>query len=554
MVRRIFVCTTMAASMLAFGCRSTQRHHVPASSNVPLFSGLGNHTRDVTTHSPLAQKYFNQGLVLTFAFNRDEAIRAFTEAARLDPDCAMAWWGIAYCNGPHINRPAMTEGQSTAAWEALQKAVARKDKGTLTEQALIEALAQRYASSPPTDRRALDEAYASAMRAVWHAHCSDADVGTLYAEAMMDLRPWNLWTKEGEAQPDTEEIIAALDGALRINPNHPGANHYYIHALEASPQPERAMAAADRIRRSVPFSGHLVHMPSHIDVLTGEWAQAVRQNELAVAADAEYRILVPKQDFYRMYMGHNHHMLTFAAMMSGRGAEALKAARDLKAAIPADYMTKNVAVVDPFHGADIDVLMRFGRWDDILAEPAPPAILPFSSAKYRFARGVAFAAKGDVAKAQEQQSAFRTAAAAVPEGTMLAINSAKDVLAIADHMLEGEIAFRRGNIDQAEAALRQAITIEDNLGYMEPPEWIQPVRHTLGAILLHAGRYEDAEEVYRADLAKWPNNGWSLYGLGECLRAENKMVEAREVERDFRKTWAKADLQIATSCLCVAKK
>lgn len=535
------------------GCRSARRHPVPASSNVPLFSGLGNHTRTVTTSSPLAQKYFNQGLVLTFAFNHDEAIRAFTEAARLDPQCAMAWWGIAYGHGPHINNPAMTEARSAAAWDALQKAVTHKDKGTLAEQALIEALTYRYASPPPTDRRPLDEAYANAMRAVWHAHCADADIGTLYAEAMMNLRPWDLWTRDGQPQPGTEEIVATLDVVLRLDANHPGANHLYIHAVEASPEPQRALAAADRLRRSVPFSGHLVHMPSHIDVLTGQWAQAVRQNELAIAADREYRTIVPRQDFYRMYMGHNHHMLSFAAMMSGRSGEALAAAKELKESIPTDYLNKNPIIVDPFWSSDTDVLMRFGRWDEILAQPAPPAILPYSTAKRHFARGVAHAAKGQVEEARREQQAFRTAAAAVPADRLLAINYAKDALAVAEHMLEGEIAFRQGDIAGAEAALRQAIAAEDNLRYMEPPEWIQPVRHTLGAILLHAGRYEDAEEVYRADLAKWPDNGWSLYGLAECLRMRNEPVETREVERAFRRTWAKADVQIKSSCLCVAR-
>jgi len=554
MLQKMLLGSFMFTLIWITGCRSTSRHHVPASSNVPLFSGLGDHTRKVTTNSPLAQKYFNQGLIWTFAFNHDEAIRAYTEAARLDPDCAMAWWGIAYANGPHINNPAMTDARSAAAWDAVQKAVARKDKGTLTEQALIEALAQRYAASPPADRGPLNQAYADAMRAVWHAHCGDADVGTLYAESLMDLRPWDLWTKDGQPQPGTEEIIAALDGALRLNPNHPGANHLYIHAVEASPEPERALAAADRIRNSVPFSGHLVHMPSHIDVLTGQWSQAVRQNELAAAADAEYRRLVPKQDFYRMYMGHNHHMLAFAAMMSGRSAEALTAARDLKAAIPADFLAANPLIVDPFYDSDTDVLMRFGRWDDVLAQPKPPSGLTYTTAKWHFARGVAYAAKGQVDKARDEQAAFRAVAATIPPDRVLSINLAKDVLAVADPMLEGEIAFRKGDISGAESALRQAIAAEDALRYMEPPEWIQPVRHTLGAILLHAGRYEDAEEEYRADLDKWPGNGWSLFGLAECLRAKNDMVEAREVEKDFRKTWAKADVQIASSCLCVAKK
>lgn len=547
MLRTAYVLFLLLSCTLT-GCRSTNR----AAGGPPLFDGIGSHGRPVTTSSPQAQRYFDQGLTLAYAFNHDEAIRSFTEAARLDPDCAMAWWGVALCHGPHINNPTMTPERSQAAWDALQKAIALKHKATPSERALIDALSKRYAFPIPEDRIPLDHAYARAMRDVWLAHRRDADIGSLYAEAMMDLRPWDLWTDDGKPQPGTEEIVAVLEEVQRLNPDHPGALHLYIHAIEASPQPEKAMAAADRLRDLVPMSGHLVHMPSHIDVLTGRWALAADQNVKAIDADRQYRKISPRQDFYRVYMTHNHHMLMFASMMEGRGKVALKAARELVNDVPEDYARREAAFVDPYMGAPYDVLKRFGRWDDLLREPQPPDYLPITTAMWRFHRGLAYAAKGQLGEALKEQAAFEQAAANLPADAAMAINPAKDILAIARHMLRGEIAFRRGAIDDAVSELRQGIEIEDRLRYMEPPEWIQPVRHTLGAILVHAGRYDEAEKVYREDLTKWPNNGWSLYGLTQSLRgrgADAKEIE--ESEKRFREVWARADQKIGASCLCV---
>ncbi len=533
------------------GCRAGNRA-ATAGGPPPLFDGIGSHRRPVTTSSSQAQRYFDQGLTLAYAFNHDEAIRSFTEAARLDPDCAMAWWGVALCHGPHINNPTMTTERSQAAWDALQKAVALKNKANPTERALIDALSRRYAFPIPEDRIPLDQAYARAMRDVWQAHRRDADVGALFAEAMMDLRPWDLWTDDGKPQPGTEEIVAVLEEVQRLSPDHPGALHLYIHAIEASPHPEKAMAAADRLRNLVPMSGHLVHMPSHIDVLTGRWALASDQNVKAIDADRRYRKLSPRQDFYRVYMTHNHHMLMFAAMMEGRGRLALQAARELVNDVPEDYARREAAFVDPYMGAPYDALKRFGRWDDLLREPQPPDYLPITTAMWRFHRGLAFAAKGQVAEAVQEQAAFEQAAAKVPADAVMAINPAKDILAIARHMLRGEIAFRRAAIDEAVSELRRGIEIEDRLSYMEPPEWIQPVRHTLGAILVHAGRYDEAEKVYREDLVKWPNNGWSLYGLTQSLRGRGAGAqEIEESEKRFREVWARADQKIGASCLCV---
>ncbi len=544
----------VAALVFLAGCGGPARHTYPAGAQAPLFAEIGPHHRKVSTSSALAQRYFDQGFTWAYAFNHDEAIRSFGEAARIDPQCAMAWWGIALCNGPHINNPLMTPEQSRQAWEALEKARALRAHADPIEQALIDALGHRYANPAPSDRRPFDEAYAAAMRGVWEAHPRDPDVGTLYAEALMDLRPWDLWSRDGEPRPETPQVLAVLDQVLRLDADNPGANHLYIHAVEASPHPERANTAADRLRRLVPVSGHLTHMPSHIDVLTGRWDLAAAQNERAIRADRAYRQVSPKQGFYRVYMAHNHHMLAFASMMSGRSAAAVSAARNIVESVPEDYMREQPALVDPFMGATYDALKRFGRWDDILAEPAPPDILPISTAMWRFSRAVALAAKGNVAEARQEQAAFRAAVARVPADALFSINKAHDVLRVAEDMLEGEIAYREGRIDAAVAALRRAIEREDALLYMEPPEWIQPVRHTLGAVLLDAGRHAEAEQVYRADLRKWPHNGWSLYGLSRALEAQGREDEADEAEKQFDRAWARADVAIKSSCRCVERK
>jgi len=521
--------------------------------DVPLYEGMGSHHREVTTSSALAQRYFDQGLVWAYAFNHDEAIRSFTKAAELDPGCAMAWWGIALCNGPHINNPVLPPERAAAAWEALQKAIAAKAGSSPIECALIEALSKRYADPPPADRSALDRAYAEAMARIWEKYPRDPDVGTLFAEAMMDLRPWDLWTQGREANPGTRKIVAALEEVLRMDPDHPGANHLYIHAVEPSPHPEKANAAAERLRTLVPASGHLVHMPSHIYVLTGRWADASRRNESAIAKDTAYRKTSPKQGFYHIYMLHNHHMLAFASMMEGRSEAAIRAARHVYDSVPADYMEREAALVDPYMGAVYDALKRFGRWDEILKEPAPPSFLRITTAMWRLNRAVAYAAKGLIDLAGQERAAFDKAASQVPEDALMAINPAKQVLEIARHFLDGEIAYRRGRIEESVAELREAIALEDRLRYMEPPEWMQPVRHTLGAVLLDAGRHEEAEEVYREDLARWPENGWSLHGLSRCLRARGATEEAARIEERFHTTWARADAPIGSSCLCVSK-
>lgn len=542
------------AALALAGCAAQDRPPVATGpAHARLFEGTGSHARPVTTASAEAQRYFNQGLVFAYSFNHDEAIRSFTRAAELDPNLAIAWWGVALCNGPHINNPSLPPDRAAAAWEALQKAQAVREHASEIEQALIDAVAQRYADPPPADRRALDEAYAAAMGALWQSHPDDTDVGALYAEALMDLQPWNLWTKSGEPVGRANEIVAVLESVLEKDPRHPGACHLYIHAVEASPHPDRALAAADVLRTAVPIAGHMVHMPSHIDVRVGKWSLAADQNSAAIAADRRYRQIVPRHGFYHLYMAHNHHFLAWASMMEGRSEAALKAAREMSAGIPQEFIESSGPIVDAVAGITFEVLMRFGRWDDILNEPEPAEQLPITRALWRFARGVALAAKGNVQAAQAEQLAFREARQNVPEGAMMAINPARHVLDIAEHMLSGEILYRQGRIDEAAFELRRAVKLEDDLIYMEPPDWIQPTRHTLGAVLMAAGRHAQAEQVYRDDLARWPENGWALFGLSECLKARGAAAEATEFQKRFERAWSRADTRIRATCLCVAR-
>lgn len=545
-----YAITVFSLSLLV-GCSGGNDGVREASGPPPLFEGMGHHAMWITTSASEAQAYFNQGLTWAYAFNHDEAIRSFKEAARHDPNCAMAYWGIALCNGPHINNPIMTPERSKAAWDAAQKAVALSPNSNYPEQQLIKAVAARYAPEHPENRRPYDEAYAAAMHDVYDMDINNADMATLYAEALMDLQPWDLWNKDGSPKGRTNEILAVLEQALKINPNHPGANHLYIHAVEASTNPERGIASADRLRDMVPMSGHLVHMPSHIDVQVGRWPMAADQNEKAIAADKKYRAISPKQGFYNLYMAHNHHFLTFACMMEGRSEMALKAARTMLASIPDDFIKNQPGFADPFLSIATDVLKRFGKWDEILREPKPRGQLPISMAMWHFTRGVAYAAKGRVGEARSEQESFRNAVKKVPEGALTGINPAHKVLSIADKMLMGEIAYREGKLDEADKVLREAIAIEDDLLYMEPPEWIQPVRHALGAMLTEAKRYSEAEQIYGDDLKAWPENGWALHGLAACLKGQGKTEEAKAVEARFAKAWARADVKIGSSCFCV---
>jgi tetratricopeptide (TPR) repeat protein len=522
------------------------------STEVPLFDGLGAYTRKVTTQSKPAQQYFEQGMKFLFGFNHGAAVRSFQEAARLDPECAMAHWGVALASGPHINFPLVPPDKAVQAWNALRLAQQHAARGTVVERDLIEALSRRYANPQPEDRAPLDQAYADAMRKVWQKHSRDVDVAVLFAEAMMDLRPWNQWTPEGEAQPGTVEVIATLDAALKLQPAHPFANHLYIHAIEASPNPGRALAAADRLRELQPGLAHNVHMPSHIDVRVGRWHEAILANQKAVEADRRYRAMVgPPRDLIIMYAAHNDHMLAYAAMMTGQRTLALNHIRKMVTEIPEDFLREYAMMAEGIVAMPYEVMIRFGLWDEVLAAPDHPDYMVFTRAFRRAARGIAAAAKGDISAARTEQAAFVEASQLVPADESFGNNLAQAILAVVTPMLEGEILVHEGKIDAGIAKLREAVKAEDALKYDEPPGWILPVRHALGATLMAAGRFADAEQVYRDDLARLPENGWSLFGLMRSLKLQEKAKEAATIEARFKKIWAKADIELASSCLCL---
>ena len=500
----------------------------PPADSVPLYTNLGDHRHPISSRVAGAQAYFDQGLRLVYAFNHAEAIRAFEAAARLDPRCAICHWGAAVAYGPNINAP-MDSASGARAWMHLQRAVALAPGASPKERDYIEALAVRYAAVPSADRARLDSAYARAMRLVADRHPDDDDAQTLYAEALMDLSPWNYWAG-GTLRPDGAEAVRRLERVLQRDPRHPGACHYFIHAVEAV-QPERAVACAERLAALMPGAGHIVHMPAHIYIRVGRYADAIAANEHAVHADESYIAAEGPAGVYPIaYYPHNYHFLAFAATLAGRGSQAVEAARAVTRTVPAE-VARQVPPVEPLVPFAHVTLATFGRWDELLREPLPPAELRFASALAHYARGLAYAATDRRAEAEAALDSVRRTAAATPSG------DSRTVLEIATHALAGDIAMRRGRLADAERELRAAMRLEDGLTYIEPPLWPQPVRHALGAVLLLAGRPADAEVVYREDLVRFPENGWSLRGLAQSLRAQRRTAEAEEVEGRFRKAW-----------------
>jgi tetratricopeptide (TPR) repeat protein len=512
---------------------------------------LGHHTFPVTTTSREAQRAFDRGLTLAYSFGHYAAEQEFRNALKADPNCAMAYWGIALVNGPHINFPFVPPDKAAAAWGALTNAQALAGKTTPLEQSLIKALSARYANPQPDDRAPLDLAYANAMRELWKANPGNADVGTLFVEAAMDLHPWDLW-QAGKPQPWTPEIVETLEIILKLNPQHPGANHLYVHAVEASPHPEKAVPSADRLAKLVPDSSHMVHMPAHIYARVARWEDAAAANRQAMQADTRYRAAFPRPGFYAMYMAHNTHFLAYVSMMQGRSNDTIRLARQMVAEIPDDFLKNYAGIADGFIIFPSEALMRFGRWDEILAEPKPREGFPLSLALWHFTRAVALSALNKPEAALAEKAELTKATAAVPKDYTFGNASAANLLAIAGHVLDGEMEAKAGKYDEAIATLREAVHIEDGLLYDEPPDWIQPVRHTLGAVLLRAGKPAEAEIVYREDLVNYPGNGWSLMGLRDALRQQGKTEEAKTVDAKLRKVWAKADIKPTTTCYCQA--
>jgi tetratricopeptide (TPR) repeat protein len=516
-----------------------------------LFSGTGAHTRAITGAKLETQRYFDQGVAFITSFNHDEGLRAMEYATQLDPECAMAWWGVALACSPHINNTSVSEARAKQAYEALARAEKFSGPCTSAEKALIYAMGVRFSDDPKAKRAPLDEAYKAAMREVWKANPGDADIGAWTADAMMMLRPWDLWRKNGEAQPGTEEVLAVLEATLRLNPRQPLANHLSVHANEASSQPERGDAAANMLREIAPGLGHMVHMSSHIDVRRGRWEEAIVANTRAIAANRAYREVADhKLSGYLGYMGHDYHMLTYAAMMGGRGALAAQTMKDLFAQMPPEWERESEAG-DGYFAMHFDVMKRFGKWDEILAAPEPIERYTHARAWRFLARGVARAAMGDAVGARAEEKEFLAARAKIPAKAVYRKNPLSDIMTIAAQFLDGEILLREGRAEAGFAALREAIAGEDKLRYAEPPAWAQPVRHALGAALLQRNRLAEAEEVYREDLARTADNGWSLFGLSQSLRLQNKNAdEAAALEAKFKHVWAKADITLTSSCFC----
>lgn len=514
------------------------------------YDGFSGYARTVTTNADEAQRWFDQGIQLLYGFNHDEAIRSFERAATVDPSCAMAWWGVAYARGLHINKPEMSEEQSRLAYEAAEQAAAAIDNESPVEKALVRAIGERYQWPTPEDRGPLDQRYAAAMERVWHQFPDDADVGALYAESLMNLQPWDLWTGDGKPKGRVLEVLGVLERTLAKTPEHPGANHFYIHAIEASPWPEKGTEAAERLTALVPGAGHLVHMPAHIFIRTGRYAEASDANERAIEADEAYFAVAPEPDFYSLYFVHNIHFLAYAAMMEGRYETAIAAARKIEEKIPPAFLRKYVELADGFMPTTYYVMIRFGKWEEILAEPEPEDWRLFSRAEWHIARAIAFAALGQNNKGQRELEAMDKIAADLTDDWTMGNNRATEVIAIARKMAEGELAFHSGERERAFQLLREAITLEEQLRYDEPPGWMQPVRHALGALLMADEQYAEAESVYRADLQRHPNNAWSLLGLEQSLRGQGKTEEAIALADQVQKAWARADVKPVASCYC----
>jgi len=518
----------------------------PTGALAPRLQNLGKHTFPVTTKGKDAQLFMNQGLNLSYAFNHAEAGRAFREAARLDPDLAMAYWGQALVLGPNINA-AMDPNNEATARELVQKAVALKSKASAREQAYIDALAERY-SGNAAERADRDRAYAAAMLKLQQRFPDDLDAATLYAESMMDLRPWGYWTRDGQPHEGIAEVVSLIEKVIERNPQHPGALHLYIHLMESTNKADKAEPAADRLLTLMPAAGHMVHMPAHIYQRVGRYADAAHSNELAIRADEDYITQCQAQGLYPMgYYPHNIHFLWFAATFDGRSKLAIESARKAASKVD-DASLKQITLLAIFRVVPYYALTRFGKWDEMLREPEPPAFSPYARGIWHYARGISFVAKGQTDAAQQElaklNELFNDKSLDQP---LFSPNTARSVLSIAPEVLGGEISAAKKDYDSAIAHLERAVRLDDALVYTEPAEWHYPPRQALGAILLEANRPAEAETIYWADLNRNKNNGWALSGLMMALRAQGKNGEANLVEARFKKAWERADVALSGS-------
>lgn len=522
-----------------------------ARAGAPLFEGMGNHHHPITTSDPGAQRYFDQGLVIDFAFNHAESVRSFRAAQRLDPECAMCYWGEALALGPNINvtsngKVVMADDDRRAAFAAIQKAVALKGNATERERDYIDALAARYNGDLSSPREPLDAAYADSMRALHEKYPADDDAAVLFAEAVMNTMPWDYWLDPENPKPSTVEVLDALETVLSRSPDHPMAIHLYIHAVEASSNPERAEAAADRLGELVPGAGHLVHMPAHLYWRVGRYHDASEANVRAAAVDEYYIAQCNAQGFYpAMYYPHNIHFLWAASSMEGRSKLAIDSARKVAANVRLE-MIEEFPAVEFFHTIPLLSLVQFGRWDEVMAEPQPPADLEFSNGIWHYARAIAFARQKDVAAAQAEREKLSPLLSAEDVFFLDTLYyPASSLLGIADALVQGEIAMAEGDFDRAVESFESAVAIQDELPYTEPPFWYYPTRHSLGKAFLAGGDAVRAEAVYRKDLEDYPHNGWAMFGLIQSLEAQGKDTSA--VKEMFEHAWAQADVTLTAS-------
>src|ERR1700730_188961 len=541
MLVRRFAIVFVAATIYAIA----QAKDIPASPP-QLMPGLGEVHHPVSTKNREAQQFFDQGLKLVFGFNHDEARRSFQRAAELDPKLAMAWWGVALTLGPNYNLP-VDPAREKAGYDAVQRALALQENASDPERAYINALSVRYSNDPKADLHKLDLDYKNAMLKLIKRYPDDLDATACYAESSRNLNPWHLWAADGKPADGTEEIVATLESVLKRDPNHLGANHYYIHAVEASPHAERALPCAERLGKLAPAAGHLVHMPAHIYARVGDHPAAAHCNAIAAAADKKFLAATHEQGVYPlMYYSHNLHFLAFAASMDGNFAEAKDAAARVVANVAPGV--KAMPMLEGFLPTPIVVLFAFERWDDLLKLPAPDSSFLTTNAVWHSLRGVAFANTGKTAEAEKEQGAFRELAARIPPDTMYdQLNKTGAVFKVHDQLLAGMIARSRHDGKGAIDSLAQAVAAEDALNYSEPPPWYPPVRPMLGRVLLEAKQLPEAEKVFRADLDRNPRNGRALSGLRDCLNAQGRKYEADQIDQQFRAAWKFATAANATT-------
>ena len=543
----ISIVLALASATAVFG-----QHHHEATQKVSqpaeLLDGLGNHTHPISTRSAEAQQFFNQGITLIFGFNHDEAARLFARAAELDPTSAMPHWGIALALGPNYNLPAMPEREAKA-WQAIEKAVELSKNSPPNERAYVQALLKRYSKDPAEDRKKLGVAYKDAMKELTQTYPDDLDAATLYAESLMNLRPWALWTPNGEPAEDTLEILRVLEGVLRRDPNHPGANHYYIHAVEASRNPERALPSAMRLGSLVPAAGHLVHMPSHIYLRVGDFETSAAVNKSAAEVDQRYvESTGQTKGFYSlMYYSHNLHFVSYVRMMQGNFEESLDYARKLRKNV--EGSVDGMPMIASYAAFEWLILTRFHKWDDMLVQPEPVEKSAFVNAMYRYSRALAFAGLGRIKEAQAEHDRMVEIAGTVSESETLMNNTTRAVLDVGVAELKAKIARARKDAAGEIEHLKQAVALQEKLAYMEPPEWHYPIREALGGALLRMGRAAEAEAIFREDLRVNPRNGRSLFGLLEALKMQGETVGVEWVKKEFAEAWKYAPTTLKISDL-----